>query len=46
MYGAMRADIMVCFADAWYREYLALCAFFVGLVDAGKLGGGCVTAAA
>jgi ubiquinone/menaquinone biosynthesis C-methylase UbiE len=40
MYRAMREDTVRRLGEARYREYDALYAFFVGLVDAGKLGGG------
>jgi len=40
MYRALREDTVRRLGEARYREYDALYAFFVGLVDAGKLGGG------
>jgi ubiquinone/menaquinone biosynthesis C-methylase UbiE len=40
MYRALRDDTVRRLGEARYREYDALYAFFVGLVDAGKLGGG------
>ncbi|MGH7354828.1 MAG: class I SAM-dependent methyltransferase [Candidatus Rokuibacteriota bacterium] len=40
MYRAMRADTVARLGEARYREYEDLYAFFVGLVEAGKLGGG------
>jgi len=39
-YRATRADLAGRFGEAWSRDYLELYAFFVGLVEAGKLGGG------
>lgn len=45
-YHAMRADTATRFGEAWYRNYLELYGFFVGLVEAGKLGGGRFTATA
>ena len=40
MYRALREDTVRRLGEARYREYDALYAFFVGLVAAGKLGGG------
>ncbi len=40
MYRALREDTVRRLGEARYREYDALYAFFVGLVEAGKLGGG------
>jgi len=40
MYRARRDDTVRRLGEARYREYDALYAFFVGLVEAGKLGGG------
>jgi len=40
MYRALREDTVRRLGEARYREYDALSTFFVGLVDAGKLGGG------
>jgi sarcosine/dimethylglycine N-methyltransferase len=40
MYRALREDTVRRLGEARYRQYDALYAFFVGLVDAGKLGGG------
>jgi hypothetical protein len=40
MYRALREETVRRLGAARYREYDALYAFFVGLVDAGKLGGG------
>jgi sarcosine/dimethylglycine N-methyltransferase len=40
MYRALRADTVRRLGEARYREYDALYTFFVGLVEAGKLGGG------
>jgi ubiquinone/menaquinone biosynthesis C-methylase UbiE len=40
MYRAMRADTVARLGEARYREYADLYAFFVGLVEAGRLGGG------
>jgi ubiquinone/menaquinone biosynthesis C-methylase UbiE len=40
MYRSLRADVVARFGHAWYDEYDQLYAFFVGLVTAGKLGGG------
>ncbi len=39
-YRAMRADLVARFGETWYGEYLRLFAFFVELVEAGKLRGG------
>ncbi len=39
MYRAMREDTVARFGQARYDEYNQLYAFFVGLVEAGKLGG-------
>ena len=40
MYRALRDDTVARLGEARYREYDELYAFFVGLVEAGKLGGG------
>jgi SAM-dependent methyltransferase len=40
MYRALREDTVRRLGEARYREYDQLYAFFVGLVEAGKLGGG------
>jgi ubiquinone/menaquinone biosynthesis C-methylase UbiE len=40
MYRATRADTVARLGEARYREYDQLYAFFVGLVEDGKLGGG------
>jgi hypothetical protein len=40
MYRALRDDTVRRLGEARYREYDALYAFFVRLVEAGKLGGG------
>jgi ubiquinone/menaquinone biosynthesis C-methylase UbiE len=40
MYRALRENTVRRLGEARYREYDALYVFFVGLVDAGKLGGG------
>jgi len=40
MYRAWRDDTVARFGDAWYREYQEVYAFFVRLIEAGKLGGG------
>ena len=40
MYRAMRDDTVARLGEARYQEYAELYAFFVGLVEAGKLGGG------
>ncbi len=40
MYRWLRHDTVARFGEARYREYDQLHAFFVGLVEAGKLGGG------
>jgi sarcosine/dimethylglycine N-methyltransferase len=39
MYQALRADTVARFGQARYEEYNQLYVFFVGLVEAGKLGG-------
>lgn len=39
MYRALRADTVARLGEARYLEYEALYAFFVGLVEAGRLGG-------
>lgn len=44
MFRAMRADTVARLGEARYREYDQLYAFFVGLVEAGRLGGGRFTA--
>ncbi len=44
MFRALRADTVARLGEAQYREYDQLYAFFVGLVEAGKLGGGRFTA--
>ena len=44
MFRAMRADTVARLGEARYREYDQLYAFFVELVEAGKLGGGRFTA--
>ena len=44
MYRAMRADTVARFGHAHYEAYDQLYAFFVGLVESGKLGGGRFTA--
>lgn len=44
MYRALRADTVARFGEAWYRDYQEVYAFFVGLVEAGRLGGGRFTA--
>lgn len=46
MYAAMRADTVARLGEARYEEYNQLHAFFVGLVEAGKLGGARFSAAA
>lgn len=46
MYRAMRADIIARFGEARYEEYRELYAFFVGLVESGRLGGGRFSATA
>jgi SAM-dependent methyltransferase len=43
-YRAMRADTVATLGEARYLEYQQLYAFFVGLVEDGKLGGGRFTA--
>lgn len=40
MYRAMRPDIVARFGPDWYDAYQRLYAFFVSLVEAGRLGGG------
>ena len=40
MFRAMREDTVARLGEARYREYEQLYAFFVGLIEAGKLGGG------
>jgi SAM-dependent methyltransferase len=40
MYRSLREDTVARFGQAWYEEYSQLYAFFVGLVEVGKLGGG------
>ena len=40
MYRSLKADTVARFGQARYGEYDQLYAFFVGLVEAGKLGGG------
>jgi hypothetical protein len=40
MYRALREQTVRRLGETRYREYDALYAFFVGLVEAGKLGGG------
>jgi ubiquinone/menaquinone biosynthesis C-methylase UbiE len=40
MYRSMRADFMERLGERRYREYDQLYTFFVGLIEAGKLGGG------
>ncbi|HSE94069.1 MAG TPA: methyltransferase domain-containing protein [Methylomirabilota bacterium] len=44
MYRALREDTAARFGEAWYREYQQVYGFFIGLVEAGKLGGGRFTA--
>lgn len=44
MYRALRADTVARFGEVWYREYQQIYAFFVSLIEAGKLGGGRVSA--
>jgi sarcosine/dimethylglycine N-methyltransferase len=46
MYRALRADTVARFGEAWADAYEQLYAFFVGLVEAGKLGGGRFSATA
>lgn len=46
MYRSMRAHTVARFGQARYEEYNQLYAFFVGLVEAGKLGGARFSAAA
>jgi ubiquinone/menaquinone biosynthesis C-methylase UbiE len=40
MYRGLREDTVARLGEARYREYATLYTFFVGLVEAGKLGGG------
>jgi hypothetical protein len=40
MFRALRADTVARLGEARYREHDGLYAFFVGLIEAGKLGGG------
>ena len=40
MYRRLKAETVARFGQARYEEYDQLYAFFVGLVEAGKLGGG------
>jgi hypothetical protein len=40
MYRSMRAELTARHGEQAYREYDQLYTFFVGLVEAGKLGGG------
>jgi ubiquinone/menaquinone biosynthesis C-methylase UbiE len=40
MYRARRDDTIARLGEAWYGEYQQVYGFFVGLVEAGKLGGG------
>lgn len=40
MYRALRDDTVARLGERRYEEYQQLYAFFVGLVEAGKLGGG------
>lgn len=40
MYRSLKADTVARFGQARYEEYDQLYTFFVGLVEAGKLGGG------
>jgi hypothetical protein len=44
MYRAMREETVATLGEARYGEYRQLYAFFVGLVEDGKLGGGRFTA--
>ena len=46
MYRSMRAQTVARFGPAHYEEYNQLYAFFVGLVEAGKIGGARLSAAA
>jgi hypothetical protein len=46
MYRALRAQTVARFGQARYDEYNQLYEFFVGLVEAGKLGGARFSAAA
>jgi SAM-dependent methyltransferase len=45
-YRAERTDVVTRFGPTWADEYERLFTFFVGLVEAGKLGGGRFTATA
>ncbi len=45
-YRAERNDVVARFGPTWADEYERLFTFFVGLVEAGKLGGGRFTATA
>ena len=40
MFRAMREDTVARLGEVRYREYDQLYEFFVGLIEAGKLGGG------
>jgi sarcosine/dimethylglycine N-methyltransferase len=44
LYRAMREDVSARFGRPWYGHFMQLYEFFVGLVEAGKLGGGRFTA--
>ena len=44
MYRGLKAETVARFGQARYDEYDQLYAFFVGLVEAGKLGGGRLSA--
>jgi sarcosine/dimethylglycine N-methyltransferase len=44
LHRALRADTVTRFGEAWDGDYQQVYAFFVGLVEAGKLGGGRVSA--
>ena len=46
MYRSLRADTVARLGEARYAEYIQLYTFFVGLVEAGKLGGARFTAGA
>ena len=46
MYRGLRADTVTRFGEARYQEYDQLYAFFVGLVEDGKLAGGRFTGTA
>jgi hypothetical protein len=46
MFRAMRADTVARLGEARYQEYDQLYAFFVGLIEAGKLAGGRFSATA